>query len=207
MTRRPTSFPAVLALSALGSLAFGGCSGGGSEAGRASAFCAGSSFCLTDCSLGCTVSGGCSINSIAQNQPIMLNFSEPVDPSSVNAATISLKTANGEAPTGSFEVAGSQIRFRPEVRIVADLPRGLRELRADGIRSLLCEGGPTLNSTLFEAGLVDELFLTVAPTIAGAGEALTIVEGPPLPAPVGVELLTVHEADGHLFLRYRVAHV
>lgn len=88
------------------------------------------------------------------------------------------------------------------VRLLADPVNGLAELRAEGVRSLLCEGGPTLNSTLFANGLVDELFLTIAPTVAGAGEALTIVEGPPLPAPVELELLTVHEAGGHLFLRF-----
>jgi 5-amino-6-(5-phosphoribosylamino)uracil reductase len=81
----------------------------------------------------------------------------------------------------------------------------LRRLREEfGIRSLLCEGGPTLNSTLFSEGLADELFLTLAPLVAGAGEALTIVEGLPLPAPAMLDLMTVHEAGGHLFLRYRV---
>jgi riboflavin biosynthesis pyrimidine reductase len=90
------------------------------------------------------------------------------------------------------------------VHIVSDLATALNDLRGQGIRSLLCEGGPTLNSTLFAAGFVDELFLTVAPAVAGAGETLTIVEGAALPDTVEIELLTVHEADGHLFLRYRV---
>lgn len=93
----------------------------------------------------------------------------------------------------------------PVVLIDDPLPDALRRLREEeGIRSLLCEGGPTLNSTLFAEKLVDELFLTIAPTIAGAGEALTIVDGAPLPGPAEVELLTAHEAAGHLFLRYRV---
>src|SRR4051812_48602951 len=63
------------------------------------------------------------------------------------------------------------------VRLIGDLPAGLAGLRAEGVRSLLCEGGPHLNATLFGEGLVDEFFLTIAPTIAGAGESLTIVEG------------------------------
>jgi 5-amino-6-(5-phosphoribosylamino)uracil reductase len=91
------------------------------------------------------------------------------------------------------------------VRLVPNLTTSLTELRAEGIRSLLCEGGPTLNSTLFANHLVDELFLTIAPAIAGAGETLTIVEGAPLPGAVDLELISVHEAGGHLFLRYRVS--
>jgi len=91
------------------------------------------------------------------------------------------------------------------VRIISDLEQGLKDLRDEGIRSLLCEGGPTLNGSLFTDRLVDELFLTIAPTIAGTGEHLTIVEGPPLPEAVTLELLTIHEAAGHLFVRYRVS--
>jgi riboflavin biosynthesis pyrimidine reductase len=98
------------------------------------------------------------------------------------------------------------LRDAPQsVRLIEDLTPGLAELRGEGIRSLLCEGGPHLNGTLFAEGLVDELFLTVAPTIAGAGESLTIVEGRAMPTAVDLELLTVHEADGHLFMRYRVS--
>jgi len=91
------------------------------------------------------------------------------------------------------------------VRLISDVAAGLADLRREGIRSLLCEGGPTLNATLFGDYLVDELFLTIAPTVAGSGEALTIVEGLPLPATVELELLTVHEAGGDLFMRYRVS--
>jgi riboflavin biosynthesis pyrimidine reductase len=96
-------------------------------------------------------------------------------------------------------------RAPESIRLIEDVPAGLAELRAEGIRSLLCEGGPTLNSTLFAESLIDELFLTVAPTVAGAAEQLTVVEGLPLPKPIQLELLTVHEAGGHLFMRYRVS--
>lgn len=94
---------------------------------------------------------------------------------------------------------------RESVRMIGDLAGALGELRREGVRSLLCEGGPTLNSSLFAEGLVDELFLTLAPAIAGAKETKTIVEGGALPETVGLELLTAHEASGHLFLRYRVS--
>ena len=97
------------------------------------------------------------------------------------------------------------VEARSSVRVIPDVAEGLRELRREGIRSLLCEGGPNLNSTLFAEGLVDELFLTIAPTVAGSGETLTIVEGIPLASTPQLELLSVHEAAGHLFLRYALA--
>jgi diaminohydroxyphosphoribosylaminopyrimidine deaminase/5-amino-6-(5-phosphoribosylamino)uracil reductase len=45
----------------------------------------------------------------------------------------------------------------------------LRALAADGVQSLLLEGGPTLATSFFEAGLVDKLLLFVAPVAVGEG--------------------------------------
>jgi riboflavin biosynthesis pyrimidine reductase len=83
----------------------------------------------------------------------------------------------------------------------ADLPALLHELRAEGVRALLCEGGPTLHGSLQAQGLVDELFLTIAPKLAG-DEAPRILEGP-LPAVAELELAWLLEAGGELFARYR----
>jgi riboflavin-specific deaminase-like protein len=83
--------------------------------------------------------------------------------------------------------------------------RVLRSLRADhGVRSVLCEGGPTLNRELLAAGALDELFLSLEPKLAGGGDAPTIVGGPPLAPPGRLELVSILEGDGVLFLRYRV---
>jgi riboflavin-specific deaminase-like protein len=73
-----------------------------------------------------------------------------------------------------------------------------------GVRSILCEGGPTLNESLLLHGLVDELFLTVTPVLAGGAAALTIVAGTPLPELVSLDLLWALEEDGELYLRYKV---
>ncbi|HEX2084793.1 MAG TPA: dihydrofolate reductase family protein [Solirubrobacteraceae bacterium] len=82
----------------------------------------------------------------------------------------------------------------------------LREARAEhGVRSVLCEGGPTLNGTLFAEGLVDELFLSISPMIADGPAPLTIVEAAGPGRPVGLELVWLLEADGMLFCRYAVA--
>jgi diaminohydroxyphosphoribosylaminopyrimidine deaminase/5-amino-6-(5-phosphoribosylamino)uracil reductase len=48
----------------------------------------------------------------------------------------------------------------------------LGALAAEGVQSLLLEGGPTLGQAFLEAGLVDKLLLFVAPTLAGEGPLL-----------------------------------
>jgi riboflavin biosynthesis pyrimidine reductase len=80
----------------------------------------------------------------------------------------------------------------------------LADLRARGVRSLLCEGGPTLNRALLAAGAVDELFLTLAPLLGGTADAPRIVEGDDLPEPLDLELAWVLRHDDELYLRYRL---
>jgi riboflavin-specific deaminase-like protein len=83
-----------------------------------------------------------------------------------------------------------------------DLAAALRHLRQErGVRALLSEGGPRLHAQLQAAGLVDDLFLTIAPKLAG-GEAPRIVEGA-LPGIAPLELAWLLEEDGELFARYR----
>jgi diaminohydroxyphosphoribosylaminopyrimidine deaminase/5-amino-6-(5-phosphoribosylamino)uracil reductase len=45
----------------------------------------------------------------------------------------------------------------------------LRALAAEGVQSLLLEGGPTLATSFVRAGLVDKLLLFVAPVLGGEG--------------------------------------
>jgi riboflavin-specific deaminase-like protein len=81
---------------------------------------------------------------------------------------------------------------------------GLLRVR-HGAERVLCEGGSVLAGALLGERLVDELFLSLAPKLA-AGSGPTVVTAPPLDPPAGMELVTAHEAGGHLFLRYRVAY-
>lgn len=85
-----------------------------------------------------------------------------------------------------------------------DPTHALRYLRQQrGIESVLVEGGPRLNGSLISRGLVDELFLTLAPMLIGgsSGDPQTIVEGY-LPKTVALRLISVHLATDELFLRY-----
>jgi riboflavin-specific deaminase-like protein len=82
-----------------------------------------------------------------------------------------------------------------------DLAEALRHLRQEReVRALLCEGGPHLYGQLQAAGLVDDLFLTIAPKLSGGG-APRIIEGE-LPDVAPLELAWLLEEDGELFARY-----
>ena len=72
---------------------------------------------------------------------------------------------------------------------------------ATGAQVVLCEGGPTTNAHLVADDLVDEMCLTVAPSLVG-GTAPRIVDGPASGRLVPLELGRALTADGYLFLRY-----
>ena len=72
--------------------------------------------------------------------------------------------------------AGSQLELRS-----GPLDRELAALAAEGVQSLLLEGGPTIAASFLSAGLVDKLLVFVAPTIAGTGVAGLV---PSLPRPL-----------------------
>ncbi len=59
-----------------------------------------------------------------------------------------------------------------------DFPAALRWLRRKwNVKRLLCEGGGEINAALFEAGLVNEIHLTLCPVIFGGNRAPTLADG------------------------------
>lgn len=98
------------------------------------------------------------------------------------------------------ETATSLRVVRQEGRV--EVGAALSHLRHErGVRALLCEGGPRLHAELQAGGLVDDLFLTIAPKLAGGG-APRILEGE-LAGVEPLELAWLLEQDGELFARYR----
>jgi riboflavin biosynthesis pyrimidine reductase len=85
-----------------------------------------------------------------------------------------------------------------------DLRRALTSLREHDVGAVLAEGGPSLNAQLAGTGLLDELCLTVSPSMVG-GDAKRIVTGPAIDPTRDLKLSAVCEEDGYLFLRYRAS--
>ena len=116
-------------------------------------------------------------------------------------STVAVLTASGE----ELPATPAKVHYlRGPADIELELRPLLERLRSEfGVRSILCEGGPSLNESLIAEGLVDELFLSLAPKLAG-GPPLTLLTGDPLPEPLDLELVWLLEHDGHLFARYRL---
>ncbi len=122
-------------------------------------------------------------------------------------ASVAILTASAASlPASAAHV--DYVRAERDGRL--DLAAALAELGARfDVRSVLCEGGPHLAWQLLAGGLLDELFLSLAPLLAGGessgDQALRILAGKELEPPVKLELLGALHSDSHLFLRYGVA--
>ncbi|KZB80639.1 pyrimidine reductase family protein [Amycolatopsis regifaucium] len=108
-----------------------------------------------------------------------------------------------QAPTGrraALERAGADVLVAGTDDV--DLRYALGLLGKRGLYRVDCEGGPKLFGDLIAADLVDQLCLTVAPLLAGAG-ARRISDGGPTPEPRRMDLASVLFEDGFTMLRYR----
>jgi len=76
------------------------------------------------------------------------------------------------------------------------------------VRTVACEGGPTLFRSLLELGLIDRLNLTIAPYMFGGAKAptLTGVSRKFLPASVHCSLSDMRTVGDECFLTYRIRH-
>jgi riboflavin biosynthesis pyrimidine reductase len=149
---------------------------------------------LSEEPLACIVSGGLALE---QSLPLL---AEP------SARVVILTASQASLPATPAYV--EYVRAERDGRV--DLAAAIAELGDRfALRSLLCEGGPHLACQLLAAGLVDELFLSLAPLLAGGeastGEALRILAGSDLEPPVKLELLDVLESSSGVFLHYRVS--
>lgn len=90
------------------------------------------------------------------------------------------------------------------------LPAVLAILRREyAVKTLICEGGPTLFRSLLEIGAIDELRLTWAPVVFGGAKAptLTGLPGKFLPKTVRARLVEMETVGSECFLAYKFSPV
>lgn len=122
-------------------------------------------------------------------------------------APVILFTTEQTDPTQIARLAqvGADVYVFGEARV--DLPAALRRPQEIGVQRLLVEGGGTLNAELLRLGLVDEVFIYIAPLIFGGATAPTLADGPGLPrtAAIRLELCSVEALDGGgILICYRI---
>jgi diaminohydroxyphosphoribosylaminopyrimidine deaminase/5-amino-6-(5-phosphoribosylamino)uracil reductase len=93
---------------------------------------------------------------------------------------------------------GSELELR-------DGPLGdeLGALAAEGVQSLLLEGGPTIATSFLAAALVDRLLVFVAPVVAGEGPHMT----GPLPEPLDLGEPELERIGADVLLGWRLHEV
>jgi diaminohydroxyphosphoribosylaminopyrimidine deaminase/5-amino-6-(5-phosphoribosylamino)uracil reductase len=127
----------------------------------------------------------------------------------VDAVAVGMGTVRADAPR--LDARGVDAPKQPR-RLAfgrGPLPRGselevrsgplddeLRTLAREGVQTILLEGGATLASSFFAAGLVDKLLVFVAPTLAGAGPSLVAS----LPAPLKLTRLRSEQVGDDVLL-------
>ena len=130
--------------------------------------------------------------------------------------TPGVKTIVVTSPNGMVRLASNGLEALPSVEVrVLDCPGGrispgwiLKLLRDEfAVKHLLHEGGPTLFGDFVAHGCVDELFLTVAPQMAGRDVKrqrpglISGTEFVPETAP-WLKIVSVKQSEDHLYLRY-----
>lgn len=122
-------------------------------------------------------------------------FTSPLVPTLIltGAAAEPHRVAAAEKAGARVVVAGDGMGVDPA--------RAVHALAGLGHTRLLTEGGPRLLGQLIAAGVLDELCLTVSPTLT-AGDAQRIAGGPSVAVPHRFVLGSLLEEDGFLFSRY-----
>lgn len=141
---------------------------------------------------------------------VLLTRSGEIDPSAPALA------GDAMVVTTESKASGLRAKLPGSAEVVStksddiSLPEVLALVRGYGYSKLLTEGGPTILGQFVGERLLDELFLTLSPALAGRNShtrRLGLVEGFAF-APTQLALVTlvsVKRAESHLFLRYRFA--
>jgi riboflavin biosynthesis pyrimidine reductase len=132
----------------------------------------------------------------------LIDVAHPV----LETGALVLTTERGAVELRDRLPASSQIVVLPGSEDV-DVRSAVAFLRERGNELILSEGGPTLFGSLLAAGVVDELFLTISPLLAGRSQSAarsSLVEGAELlPSDrLRSRLLGARSHGDHLFLRY-----
>jgi riboflavin biosynthesis pyrimidine reductase len=119
-----------------------------------------------------------------------------------DARTIVITTESALPGRRAAAARTAEVIVAGEVSV--DLKAAVDALAERGHQRISCEGGPHLLTQLADAGLLDELCLTVSPLMAGPGAGRIVTGGLPMPGGGTLPFTLAHALadEGHLFCRY-----
>ncbi len=106
-----------------------------------------------------------------------------------------------------FKKRGVDFFFSGDVKV--DLSALMDYLYSIGVKTLMLEGGATLNFSMIKEGLIDEIRVCVAPKVVGGVNAKTLFDGEgfdTMDEGVDLELVDSFTLDKDLILTYKVLH-
>jgi riboflavin biosynthesis pyrimidine reductase len=141
---------------------------------------------------------------------VLVSGSGDIDPEhpGVQAGALVLTTSAGADRLGDSLPATCEVRVVGAASV--DLGPAVEGLQREGMATILTEGGPTIIGELLDTSRLGEVFVTVAPVLAGRDGPgrLGMVEGTALlpERHASLALLSARRRKDMLFLRYRLAH-
>jgi riboflavin biosynthesis pyrimidine reductase len=119
-----------------------------------------------------------------------------------HARTIVITTASALPGRRAAAARTAEVIVAGEASV--DLMAAVDSLAERGYQRISCEGGPHMLAQLAEAGLLDELCLTVSPLLAGPEAGRIVTGGLPMPGGGTLPFTLAHalEDEGHLLCRY-----
>jgi riboflavin biosynthesis pyrimidine reductase len=131
---------------------------------------------------------------------------DPEHPVLASGALVLTSDAGAVKLDGRLPEAASVVTLGAETTL--DPARVVEALRERGHRAILCEAGPHVHGDLLQHGLVDDLFLTISPLVAGDRGHMSrygLAEAADLMPPgLRARLLSLRRHEQHVFLRYAV---
>jgi riboflavin biosynthesis pyrimidine reductase len=120
-----------------------------------------------------------------------------------HAATIVITTESAlPARRDAAAARNAEVIIAGEASV--DLKAAVDALAERGYQRISCEGGPHLLAQLADAGLLDELCLTISPLVAGPEAGRIVTGGLPMPGGGTLPFTLAHalEDEGYLLCRY-----
>lgn len=143
----------------------------------------------------------------AQPLTVLLSRSGNLDPANRLFAQAPRPPVILTSAAGAQNLAAT-IQNQSSVEIMADTnPKAVATLLQEkyGVKRLLVEGGPSVNYQFMQTKLLDELFLTLHPSLIGKRTDLGLSAGDHvLDKANSIKLISANRQDDELFLRYRI---